>query len=169
MSKQLFMPYDNRTRDFSLAGECTYARVTSVHDGDTMTCVIPFRDDFFKFSVRLDGIDTCEITSNNQANKLIATRARNRLIDLVSNGASKHIEQHMLEARKSVCDFFDKDVYLIWIECGKFDKYGRLLVRAKLNPDDAQCFSQILVSERLAYNYDGGKKLTEREQIDKLQ
>jgi len=168
MSKELFVPYDNRTRKFSLEGECTYARVTSVHDGDTMTCVIPFRDEFFKFSIRLDGIDTCEITSETPLNRELATRARNRLIGLVTGGKSTLLDQHAFDQRKNVCKFFDKDVYLVWIECGDFDKYGRVLVNAKLHPDDTRSLSDILISEHLAYKYEGGKKLTEQEQITRL-
>jgi endonuclease YncB( thermonuclease family) len=168
MSKELFMPYDNRTPEFSLAHKCTYARVTGVHDGDTLTCVIPIFNEFYKFSIRLDGIDTCEISSDNPTNKLMATRARNRLINLVSNGSSDQIDQQHLDNRRDVCNFFDKDVYLIWLECGNFDKYGRLLARARLHPEHQQSFSDILISERLAYQYDGGKKLTELQQIDKL-
>jgi endonuclease YncB( thermonuclease family) len=168
MSKQLFTPYDNKTREFSLSGTNTYARVTSVHDGDTLTCVIPVFNQFFKFTARLDGIDTCEISSDNSLNKQIAITARNRLIDLVSNGASRLLDQNLLDNRRVVCDIFDKDVYLVWLECGKFDKYGRLLTKAKLHPLDPKCFSQTLIDEHLAYKYDGGKKLTEEQQINEL-
>lgn len=165
MSKELFAPYNNKTPEFSLFGTSTYARVTSVHDGDTLTCIIPIFNQFFKFTTRLNGIDTCEITSDNAANKQLAVKARNRLIDIITHGDSKNM---LLDGRKFVCDLFDKDIYLIWLECGSFDKYGRLLVTAKLHQEDPKSFSQILIDEHLAYKYDGGKKLSEEEQINLL-
>jgi len=166
--KQMFSPYTNATKEFSLHGKGTFARVTSVHDGDTLTCVIPLFDNFYKFNTRLDGIDTCEILSENPITKQIAFRARNKLLDLITRGASTNVDQHLLNQRKFVQGLLDKDVYLIWIDCGNFDKYGRLLVKAKLDSDDTQTLSQILVTENLAYSYQGGTKLTESQQAIKL-
>ena len=168
MSKDLFKPHNNDTKEFSLHGKGTFARVTSIHDGDTLTCIIPLFDNFYKFNTRLDGIDTCEILSDNPITKQIAVQARNRLIDLVTRGMSLKIDKDLLNQRKFVQGLLDKDVYLIWIDCGNFDKYGRLLVKAKLDHDDTQTLSQILITENLAYSYQGGTKLTESQQANKL-
>jgi endonuclease YncB( thermonuclease family) len=168
MSKELFASHDNKTPKFSLFGINTYARVASIHDGDTLTCIIPIFNQFFKFTLRLDGIDTCEMTSENPVNKQTAILARNRLIELVSDGTSTLLDQKLFDNRKSVCDFFDKNVCIVWLECGNFDKYGRLLVKAKLHQHDSIYFAQTLIDEHLAYKYDGGKKLTEQQQKDSL-
>ena len=49
----------NTTKTFSLKNTECYARVVQIYDGDTITAVIPLFDNFYKFSIRLNGIDTC--------------------------------------------------------------------------------------------------------------
>jgi endonuclease YncB( thermonuclease family) len=158
----VFAPHGkNATKPFSLAGRDTLARVVSVHDGDTLTAVLPFAGGFHRFAVRLEGIDACEVTSKAPANKRLAALARARLCALISGcigciGCIRDAD-------------FERRVHLVRLECGGFDKYGRILASV-FHPysQDARSFNQTLVLERLAYVYGGKKKLTEAEQVSLL-
>jgi endonuclease YncB( thermonuclease family) len=149
---------------FNLAGVKTYARVVSVYDGDTVQAVMPFGEQFYRFSVRINGIDTCEIKSKMVANKALAIRARNRVIDLVTQGVWNGNEN----AKKTdVEGFLKKHVFVVWMECHDMDKYGRVL--ASLHSDiGTPSFADTLVQEKLAYVYSGNTKLTEEEQVKLL-
>jgi len=60
--------------------------VLSVHDGDTLTINLPceLAAVCSKVSVRINGIDTPEIKDPRPDMKLLAQKARSRLIDLTS-------------------------------------------------------------------------------------
>ena len=109
-------------------------RVIKVYDGDTITIAskVPNLKHslIYKFSVRLNGIDSPEIKSNNKDEKIIAIKARNAL-------SSKILQ---------------KDVYLKNI---KKEKYGRLLCDVYL---DKENINEWMIEERYAVNYDGGTK-----------
>lgn len=159
----------NSTPFFTLNGKKMYCRVVNVYDGDTITVVINIFDGFYKFSVRMNGIDTCELKSKNEKNKELACFARSRLISLITN---KDIsETTLLKDRRMINNFLNKNVYCVWIECLDFDKYGRLLANIyksdnSLTPSES--FSSILLKEKLAYTYTGETKLTEEEQLNTL-
>ena len=158
----------NSTPFFTLNGKKMYCRVVNVYDGDTITVVLNIFDGFYKFSVRINGIDTCEIKSKNEKNKELACFARSRLISLITD---KDIsETTLLKDRRMINNFLNKNVYCVWIECLDFDKYGRLLANIYKNENASSCesFSSILLKEKLAYTYTGETKLTEEEQLDTL-
>ena len=165
MNKELFDNFDISTPEFSLNHLKTYARVVSVYDGDTIKCIIPIFDHFFKFHVRLMGIDTCEIKSKQHDNKDLAVSARNRLIHLITHGAS---DTTPLDSKHDIEHFLNQNTFLVWLHCLEFDKYGRVLANIYSDPESTVNFSDILVQEHLAYYYDGGTKLTESQQIDAL-
>jgi endonuclease YncB( thermonuclease family) len=50
------------------------------------------------------------------------------------------------------------NVYLVWLKCHKFDKYGRVLADIYRSSEHGVSFSQILLAEGLAKEYHGGKK-----------
>lgn len=109
-------------------------RVIKVYDGDTITIVsrIPNSRDksMYKFSIRLNGIDTPEIKTKNEDEKKIAKLAKSTLYHKIYN------KQVIL-----------KNVQL--------EKYGRLLCEVFLN--DLH-LNQWLLDQRLAVPYDGGTK-----------
>lgn len=110
-----------------------YGKVCKVYDGDTITIVskLPYDGSpFYKFSVRLNGIDTPEIKGKTAAEKELAKKARDALSGLI-NG--KVIEL------KNVCT----------------EKYGRLL--ADVYIDDIHV-NQWMVDQKYAVRYDGGTK-----------
>jgi endonuclease YncB( thermonuclease family) len=147
----------NNTNTFSLKGLKCFARVVHIHDGDTFTAIIPLFDKYYKFSVRLNGIDTCEIASKNKIIQTLSLKARNRLVNLITGltiSENVDIKKYLLD-----------NIALIYINCDDFDKYGRLLATVTKSDSNIISFSDILVKEKLAYVYDGKTKLTEEEQI----
>jgi endonuclease YncB( thermonuclease family) len=158
--QQRFQQYGGKaTPFFTLNGMKTYARVCSVYDGDTITVVMDVNGSFLKFKCRLMGIDTCEIKSKNAANKELAMKARNRLIELITGKKVEDAKKKDIEA------FLEDEVHLIWIHCLEFDKFGRTIIECYSSPDATTSFNQTLVAERLAYSYGGDTKLTEEQQV----
>jgi endonuclease YncB( thermonuclease family) len=151
------------TKTFSLKGLECFARVVHIHDGDTLTAIIPLINDFYKFSIRLAGIDTCEMKSSNEENKTLATKARQRLIQLVVKTKKEKEEE-----KQDIKSYLLQHIELVHLSCQEFDKYGRVLAHVKKTKDDTETFSDILVKEKLAYRYDGKKKLTDEEQLKYL-
>lgn len=49
--------------EFTLAGNAYYAKVQSIYDGDTLKAIIKFDGKFQKLDVRLNWIDTPEVSS----------------------------------------------------------------------------------------------------------
>lgn len=154
-----FQPFGFNTPEWSLQGQQLYGRIVDIYDGDTVTVVIPVQCSYYKYQARLEGIDTCEMKSTDVENKKNAIKARNRLMQLC--GIECGLDTPL--TRKDIRALLDKQVVLVFVTCGAFDKYGRLLV--SLSKDKGtQSFSQILLNEKLAYAYQGDTKLTEEEQ-----
>lgn len=150
--------------EFSLAGQKLWARCISIYDADTVTVIMPFAGTFYKFPIRVNGIDACEIKSKNVENKQMALRARNRMFSLVTGQewtGPENATKAQLEA------ILKKDVYLVWVECDALDKYGRVLATLRGSPGDIS-FADILISEKYAYAYGGATKLTEDDQVKML-
>lgn len=162
--KNKFCQHGSETPFFTLNGVTDYARVIEVYDGDTITIVMKVHETFLKFKCRLMDIDTCEIRSNNDKNKELGLKARNRLIQLITD---KQVDE--ISSKKEISSFLEDDVYIIYVHCFGYDKYGRVLVHCYKNNDmNAKSFSHILVEEKLAYFYQGDKKLNDEQQIKAL-
>ena len=164
-SKSTLEQYNiHNTNEFTLNNIFTEARVIDIYDGDTCTIIIKFNNIYNKFTVRLNGIDTCEMKAKSAENKKKAYLARDRLLNLVTNIP----QQNDSLPRKTVRDLLNREVYLINICITGTDKYGRLLGDLYSLNDVAKTvsFSSILLTEKLAYAYDGKTKKSEIEQID---
>jgi endonuclease YncB( thermonuclease family) len=154
------MSLENQTNDvqeFSLCGRIIDCKVVNVYDADTCKVVFELNGEFVKFTLRLSGIDAPEMRpsrSNENRNEEIiaATRARNRLIQLVTDC---NIDIDTVCTKKELQKLIDLSKQIIQIECGNFDKYGRLL--ATLYTNDNNINTQ-LISEGYGYVYDGGTK-----------
>ena len=120
----------------------TSGKVIKVYDGDTITIIssIPGSDDseMYKFSIRLNGIDTPEIKTKNQEEKQIAKIAQQTLYDKI----------------------FNKNVILKNV---KLEKYGRLLCDVYY---DNLHLNKWLLDLNLAVPYDGGTKNIPESWID---
>lgn len=110
-----------------------YGKVIKVYDGDTITIasVLPnTTEPIYRFSIRLNGIDTPEIRGKTQEEKELAIQVRDAL--------AEKIYGKMVELRN----------------VGN-EKYGRVLAEIYL---DGENINQWLVDENFAVAYDGGKK-----------
>lgn len=161
-----FKKYGLKTPEWTLNGQKMWARIVDVYDGDTLTLILKLSTGFYKFSCRVYGIDTAEIKSKMIENKNSSQKARNRMLQLCG---IPDIDINNLYKRKEIQMLLNEDIYMIWIECGDFDKYGRLLITPYKNSNDKIHLGKILIEENLAYEYLGGKKLTELEQSEILE
>lgn len=142
-----------KTPLFSLEGQTMIAKVVKVYDADTIHIVLPLFDKLMKFKTRFIGIDSAEIRSKDPEEKAHARKSRDVLKEKILNR-------------------------LVRVECGEFDKYGRLLVSVypyqingqqgggstpsgeKMSSigDPSVSYNDWLVQEKHAYVYDGGTK-----------
>lgn len=158
MNKEDFKQYGGNTPELSINGTNTYGRVVDIYDGDTLKIVLPTHNSFYKFTIRLSGIDTCEIKSKNIELKNYGIKARNKIFKLITD-----IDLSESITKNEIKNILDSDVYLVWIECLNTDKYGRVL--ANIYKDkNMKSFSNILLDEKLAYNYEGKTKMSDDEQ-----
>ena len=112
----------------------TGGQVIKVYDGDSITIAayLPIENSpLFRFSVRLNGIDTPEIKGKNEDEKAAAKDARDALSNLILH----------------------KEVILKNVGT---EKYGRILADVYLND---LCINDWLIKEKYAVKYDGGTKV----------
>lgn len=169
----------NNTNFFSLDGISTFCRIVDVLDGDTITVIIPLHNTFYKFIIRLYGIDTCEIKSKNTNIHQKGIDAKNRILSLLcSSNNLKDIDFNSTNfTRKEIKEFFNENFVTAYISCKDFDKFGRTLADVfLLNESESDkekkqndfiykenSLSYILVNEKLAYPYFGDSKLSDEE------
>ena len=126
-----------------------YGRVVKVYDGDTITIgarMYPIHSSqpIYRFSVRLNGIDTPELRGSGPEEHEIAILARDWLANRIKDR-------------------------MVALEDVSFEKYGRLLATVYLMEQQKTCgvtkwvkvgdsFNDLLIRERLAVKYDGGTK-----------
>lgn len=161
--KDSFRPYDNKTPIWSLEGRNLWARLVDMYDADTLTIILPLQSGYFRFSSRVFGIDTSEMKSKLSENKATANRARNRMLQLCNVPS---IDLNKAYTRKEVQSLLSKDVYLVWVRCRDWDKYGRLMIQVYASEKDTKELGSILIDENLAYPYYGETKLTEAQQAN---
>ena len=159
--------FDNHgisTPYLTLSGISTLGRLVDVIDGDSLSIVLPVFNNYYRYNVRVNGIDTCEMKSKSEENKRMALKARNTILDLVT----EQTNQENL-TKKQIQHLLDEKVTLVWVECLDFDKYGRLLANIYKKQDDKQSLSEYLLEHKLAYKYGGSTKLTETQQLDVIE
>jgi endonuclease YncB( thermonuclease family) len=117
----------------SFDGRFIECKVVKVYDGDTITVVAPLGNGMYKVKCRLQGIDTPEI----------------RTKDLLEKKAGYKSKTWMTEKVLNKC---------VWLQCGKYDKYGRVLATVFLNKDDEQSLNDTMVFDGAAQPYDGGQR-----------
>jgi micrococcal nuclease len=113
--------------------EITEGICVKVYDGDTITLAsyLPYKDSLlYRFSVRLNGIDTPEIKGKTEDEKKMAVITRNVMREKILH---KHVR----------------------LENVKLEKYGRLL--ADVYCDNIH-LNNWLIHNRYAVKYDGGTK-----------
>ena len=124
---------------FDFDEEVHLARVTKCYDGDTVHCVFKHDEVYQKFHVRMDGYDSWEMRANNK----VAEPMRTELVQKAL-AAKERLEELVL----------GKNVYLY---CGKFDKYGRILGVIRLKKS-GETVNDLMIKEGHGYVYHGGTK-----------
>jgi micrococcal nuclease len=114
----------------------TGGRVIKCYDADTITIAskMPYNDSpIYRFSVRLNGIDTPEIKGKDVTpdEKQAASNARDFVSNLILN---KYVRLEKVEN----------------------EKYGRILADVYINDIN---LNELLIKERYAVKYDGGTKI----------
>lgn len=113
---------------FSFDKKCYLCKVVKCYDGDTIHCVFKFDGDYKRFVIRMYGYSSPEIRTSDKKEKELALKARDKLSNII----------------------LDKIVYL---ECNKFDKYGRILGIIKLNKNDKESVNDIMLKEDYCVKY----------------
>ena len=153
MSKEDFRQFGGSTPELSINGLKTYGRLIDVYDGDTVKVILPTFGSYYKFTIRLNDIDTCEIRSKDKVLQNNGIKARDRLFELVTNSK--------VNTKNDIKKTLESDVYLVWVDCCNKDKYGRVLANIYKDKDTTKSFSEILLEEKLAYKYEGKTKLSD--------
>ena len=169
---ELFKKYNLHTPIFNLKNKSCAGRVVDIIDGDTMIVILPLFNNYYKFTIRLSDIDTYELKSENIILHNHGIKARNRVLELLLM-TNKYKEVLNIEdelSRKQIQNICDENVLLVYVECFGYDKYGRVLGKIYLKKEKKQeeCISQILIKEKLAYEYNGSSKMSEEEQLERL-
>jgi endonuclease YncB( thermonuclease family) len=109
-----------RGADFSFAGQVFLAKIVDVYDGDTVRVKFVYRGEVMQWRARMAGYDSPEMkpllkNADREAEKRAAVEARDALSRKIGDAC-------------------------VWISCGEFDKYGRLLVTVfKVDPEAGPC------------------------------
>ncbi len=111
-----------------------YGKVIKVYDGDTFTIAAKLPNTtgpIYRFSVRLNGIDTPEIKGKTTAERELAKNARDALQEMIYG--------KVIELRNVMNE-----------------KYGRILADVYVGETS---INQWMISQNFAVSYDGGKKM----------
>jgi len=126
---------DSSVKEFGFDGETKIAKIVSVYDGDTVKVVFPILKKLYKFNCRIKGVDTPELRTKDKKEKEYGLKIRDEL-------------------RKKILN------KVVYIECGEFDKYGRLLI--DIIPWSlgirGEKISKWLINNKYAFVYTGGTK-----------
>ena len=131
---------DKKTPTFSLVCDKRICKVVDVYDGDSCKVVFQLNGNFYKWNIRMNGYDTPEMrprkTKANRDEEIAAAKkSRDYLKSLIMNPDQ-----------------------LVYIACGDFDKYGRVLGTIYVNETDEQSVNDLMITNGHGYAYDGGTK-----------
>ena len=131
---------DKKTPEFRLACDRRICKVVDVYDGDSCKVVFQHDGQFYRWNIRMNGYDTPEMRPrrskpNRDAEIAAAKKSRDYLKSLIMNPDQ-----------------------LVYIACGDFDKYGRLLGTIYVNEGDEQSVNDLMITNGHGYAYDGGTK-----------
>lgn len=132
------LQFTNDTDFFTLNGLEVEAKVVDIYDGDTVKIVFKCAElnkKYYKWNCRINNVDTPEIRTKNEKEKEYAIQIRDKLRELMLNK-------------------------IVTVTCGKFDKYGRLLVDIFIKDENDEVInvSNWLIENNYAKEYHGGTK-----------
>lgn len=122
----------HNTRWLSFENQKLNCKCVLVTDGDTVVLILPLAGSYYKVKCRLANLDTAERRTKNLAEKKVA------------NEAKEYLEKRILNK-------------IIFAECGKWDKFGRLLVTL-YDSNTEMSLNSLMIKENYGYRYGGKKK-----------
>jgi len=128
------------TSIFSLDGTKCICRLVDIIDGDTFEVILKYKEDFFRFRVRLHGIDTEELKSKDEEKKQSALKAHEKVVELCCG-------TEISTDRKDIRNYLIDNVVLLTIHCKHFDSFGRILADVFF---DDHSLSAYLLNNKLA-------------------
>jgi endonuclease YncB( thermonuclease family) len=131
---------DKKTKKFTLEGKTKLCKVVSVYDGDTCNVVFDHNGVINRWNVRMNGYDTPEM----RPSKSLLNR--------------DEIKKKAIASRDYLKSLVYNEEQLVYIKCGGFDKYGRLLGDIYINENDTESVNCLMVKNGHGYEYFGGKK-----------
>ena len=131
---------DRKTKKFSLEGQTKLCKVVSVYDGDTCNVVFDHNGVINRWNVRMNGYDTPEM----RPSKKLPNR--------------DEIKQKAILSRDFLKSLIFNNEQLVYLKCGKFDKYGRLLGDIYINENDEESVNSLMIKTGHGYEYHGGTK-----------
>jgi micrococcal nuclease len=115
---------------FSFEDRIIEAYVCKVYDGDTIHAIFKHEDKYQKFKIRMLGYNSPELKPSR--------KIKNR--DIIIKNAKK--------SRDRLSDLIFRKV--VKLDCGKFDKYGRILATVYFNNNN---INKIMLDENLGVVY----------------
>ena len=131
---------DRKTKKFSLEGHTKLCKVVSVYDGDTCNVVFDHNGVINRWNIRMNGYDTPEM----RPSKKLPNR--------------DEIKQKAIQSRDFLKSLIFNSEQLVYLKCGKFDKYGRLLGEIYINENDEDSVNSLMIKTGHGYEYHGGTK-----------
>lgn len=139
---------------FDLSGLQVMARVVGLHDADTARVVFLFAGTYKQFVVRIMHIDAPEMASKDTREREAALRARNRLLQLLCPAGAFEIAGTY--TTKQIENSLEQFPAIVTLECGEFDKYGRVLSRVVTYTGED--VAEVLMRDGVVHDYEGGTK-----------
>ena len=131
---------DKKTGKFTLNNHIKICKVVDVYDGDTCRVVFNHNNQINKWTIRMNGYDTPEMRPSRSL--------ENR----------DEIKKKAIESRNFLKSLIMNDNQLVYLHCGEFDKYGRLLGEIYVNKDDEESVNTMMIKNNHGYEYHGGTK-----------
>lgn len=126
---------------FSFENIQCYAKIVDVYDGDTFKACIYHRNRIIKINCRTLGYDSPEIKPR---------------LNITNREA--HIEEAK-QAREYFKDLINYPDGLVYLNCHKYDKYGRVLVTVYQHMcNKTKSVNDMMIEAGHGYRYNGGAK-----------
>ena len=162
--KSLSKYNNNNVDEFNYEGLFRKCKVVNIYDGDTYRIVLFLnkKDKLpIKLKIRSFGCDTPELSPlrnkpNREREIKAAKKARNRFIQLATDQKIDINDDQ--KSKKEIQLMLNNNKKELYIELGKYEKYGRVLGKLYLDKNKKKNINEILVEEKYAVPYFGGKK-----------
>jgi endonuclease YncB( thermonuclease family) len=131
---------DNSVKTFTLENINKVCKIVDIYDGDTCRAVFEHNGEINKWTIRMNGYDSPEIRPSR--------KLENR----------DEIKKKAIESKNYLKSIIMNESQLVYLKCGKFDKYGRLLGTILVNEHDTVSVNELMINNGYGYEYHGGTK-----------